>query len=54
MPSVGEAFRMHAEISGDIARMEREKRDGTFSEVSPTPKRPAGWKPRPGGWGPQD
>jgi hypothetical protein len=54
MPSVGEAFRMHTEISGDIARMEREKRDGTFSEVSPTPKRPAGWKPRPGGWGPQD
>jgi hypothetical protein len=52
MPSVGEAFRMHAEISSDVARMEREERQGTFREVAP--RRPPGWKPKAGGWGPQE
>lgn len=52
MPSVGEAFRMHAELSADIARMEREERDGTFREVAK--HRPPGWKPKAGGWGPQE
>ena len=54
MPSVGEAFRMHAEIRGDIDRMERAKRDGTFSEVSTSRPRPPGWKPKSSGWGAQE
>ena len=53
LPSVGEAFRMHAELRADIDSMERAKRAGTFSEVSTSRPRPPGWKPKAGGWGPQ-
>jgi hypothetical protein len=47
-PSVGEAFRMHAELSRDIAEMERETREERDRLMrAPGP----GWEPKSGGWG---
>ena len=47
-PSVGEAFRMHAELSRDIAEMERENREERDQLMrAPGP----GGQPKAGGWG---
>jgi hypothetical protein len=47
-PSVGEAFRMHAELSRDIEEMERESRKERARASRP------GWQANSGGWGRQN
>jgi hypothetical protein len=48
MPNVGEAFRMHAELSRDIEEMERETRKERARASRP------GWQANSGGWGSQN